>query len=166
MATAVLKTINLFVFSIFICFNIIESKVEHGFIELTSLNSERFVSKFSFSPGATGSMQITFKGMNKKFTKDGHHHDLIWSIFTEEEWSKYLQSIKDGSLCKDRIKLSKINKNFQINDDGEIEFQLHERFQPQDNSHYHYFLVSDCSLEFCKFIIFYFLLLNYSFLMD
>jgi hypothetical protein len=102
--------------------------------------------------------------MGKKFTQDGHKHELKWSVFTDDEWNKYLAAQKDGSLCKDRIALAKITKNFKVTSEGDIEFQVHEIFMPAQNSHYHYFLVSDCSLEFCKFI-FHVILFFFSFLM-
>ena len=139
-----------------------------GLISLTSLNCERYFTTFSFSSNG-GSLRASFKGKGKRYI-DGRPHDLVLGLFSDEDWPKYVAALKSGSLCAERMNLATNRKQMKIiqppsnnqpSDQG-FEFQIVEDFHPSTRSHYYYFVLSDCSLEFCELFIFHLSLVVFS----
>jgi hypothetical protein len=140
------------------------AKILLGQLQLTSNVCELFISKFSFSPRTIGHMSGTFGGHGKRFKADengGMRHRLELGIFGDDAWAKYLAAVRAGSLCSERMALATSRRELKPPEGGVAynkearklgkpvaEFAIDEVFVPRDKSHYYYFLVADCSLEF------------------
>jgi hypothetical protein len=146
-------------------FSSAEAKIENGVLQITSENCEHFITKFSFSSETLGMLTATFKGHDRTYL-DGQPHDLLLAIYNDGDWLRYQNALKTGSLCRDRVALATSTKKFTLNsgwfkpqekDEASgktpFEFSLSEIFHPLTRSQYHYFVLADCSLEFCTWLI-------------
>ena len=131
----------------------------NGQLQLTSDVTEQFLTKFSFSSDRPGRLEGSFGGHGKRFKNDGNgQHQLQLALFSDTAWPKYLEAAKKGSLCSERMQLATSKKVLKASGayDKEarkagrpvVEFSLSEEFTPQTRSHYYYFVLADCSLEF------------------
>jgi len=134
-------------------------QVEQGTLSLTSASTEAFITKFSFDIGNKANIEMKFTGHAARYLDD-HPHTLQLSVFNDEAWERYLAAQKAGSLCKDRM--SGATGKFLINkstgeraalkatskiEDGKFEFTVKESYELNERSHYFFFVLSDCSLE-------------------
>ena len=77
---------------------ICEAKVVEGTLQLDALNTERFVTKFSYSAYKPGKIVAQISSEEEYFDK--HRHELRILLFDEERWQKYLKLQAEGSLCR------------------------------------------------------------------
>ena len=138
-------------------------KIMTGQLQLTSAVTEQFMTKFAFSPSRKGHLSGSFGGHGKRFKGEpgtgSPRHKLELALFSDEAWPKYLEAVKKGSLCSERMELASSRRELgapkEAYDKAKrkagkpvAEFSLDEDFAPRERSHYYYFVLADCTLEF------------------
>ena len=120
-----------------------------GSISLNSDNTEKFISKFSFTANTSGKLEGTFTGHGVRFEDSGNNrHTLTLAIFDDVDHEKYLASLSKGSLCEERLKLATFTSILKSHTPSISEFAVDQVFKPKTNSHFYFFVLADCSLEF------------------
>ena len=101
-----------------------------------------------------------FGGHGKRFKGEpgtgSPRHKLELALFSDEAWPKYLEAVKKGSLCSERMELASSRRELgapkEAYDKAKrkagkpvAEFSLDEDFAPRERSHYYYFVLADCT---------------------
>ena len=76
-------------------------KVVHGEAQLGSVNTERYLTKFSATKGAELRLRATFDVGSGFWDKK---HSVELDVFTEAGFGTFKQKLDMGSLCDDRVK--------------------------------------------------------------
>jgi Rhodopsin-like GPCR transmembrane domain len=118
-------------------------KTTSGRFRLSGLNTEYVLGSFAVSPNKMGSLKVTFKSkepyqMNK---------DLFVRLYRDDKWGDY----QKAPSCTEKIPFSITNEQVtsrkkQNHYEAEVSMQLNNH--KDDQSHYFYFVITDCSLEF------------------
>jgi hypothetical protein len=124
------------------------AKYMSGSISLDSDNTEKFLTKFSFAADNQGRFQGTFNGHGERFEKSGPRHKLELGLFSDEAFLKYQLALKSGSLCSERMAFATSRSFLGARAPMGAEFAIDENIKPQASSHFYYFILADCSLEF------------------
>jgi len=120
-----------------------------GSISLDSDNTEKFLTKFSFSAANTGLLEAAFNGHGDRFEHAGGRlHKLTLGLFDDVAWEKYQGKVKAGSLCEERMAVATVTKRLTASAPRTAEYSLEEKFSSRSHSHFFYFVLADCSLEF------------------
>eukprot|EP00808_Paulinella_micropora_P015061 g23628.t1 len=128
-------------------------KVSEGVLHLDSDNCEQYMAKFGFSPGEQGKIEADFTVIKHKDAPaayfDQRPHSLMMLLFTENNFYTFQKMMKEGSLCKDRVKLASFNKPISPKDENRDTGRIHLDWDvwPRDETHYWYAMVADCWLE-------------------
>ena len=109
------------------------------------------MTKFSFSIDVDAKVKMSFGGHGTNYL-DGHQHQLMVAIYNDESWEAYLAAKKTGTLCSDRMKLASrrvpLRRYSDTTESGKFELSVDENFALAERSHYFFFVLSDCTLEF------------------
>ena len=141
---------------------LVAGKVIDGEMRLTSQETERFMSKFSFSPHVRSHVSGKFAAHNSNYF-DNHPHDLNLCLYDEEGWAKFLEVTRRGSLCVDRQRLAswstKIHPTYDrqkatearkqnlASADFTFSFDATLRPPATTRAHYWFAVLMDCYLE-------------------
>jgi len=129
--------------------NISLAKIMQGTITLDSDTTEAFVTRFSFGQEEKGHVTASFTGHGDRFgTADGQQHRLELEIFDDKAYKAYLESLKKGSLCDERMKAATTRRRLVKQPPSNAEFSIEYVFPTKFDTQFYYFVVSDCSLEF------------------
>jgi hypothetical protein len=119
------------------------AKVVSGEFKLSGLNTEQVLGSFAVSPNKLGHASITFTSedpyqMNK---------DLFVRLIKDDNWPAF----QKAPSCTDKVPFSTINE--KVSQERKHKTYEASIAMPLDNSkdgrsHYYYFVVTDCSLEF------------------
>lgn len=119
------------------------AKVVSGDFKLSGLNTEHILGSFAVSPNKVGHATITFS------SKDPYqmNKDLFVRLIRDDKWS----SFQKAPSCTDKVPFSSLNE--QVTQERKRKSYEAEIAMPLDNSrdtrsHYYYFVITDCSLEF------------------
>jgi hypothetical protein len=107
--------------------SVARAKVEQGTFSLTSLECEHFVSKFSYNSGDDARVSMQFGGHGSSYAHDGHPHNLMVAVYSDEAWEEYTKLMKSGSLCSDRMKVATQQyklKDFQPSSENDKRFEV------------------------------------------
>ena len=132
-----------------------------GTAHVTSLETEVFVDKFSFSKGAKGRISGNFTSDFTYF--DQRPHALEVALFSDESWAKYQGMLSKGSLCIERLRQASFRKSIgKAAGDVHVDAKSHgQRFGfsadigtdalfanvASKRAHFWYVVVADCMLE-------------------
>jgi hypothetical protein len=139
----------------------VDAKVIGGVAALDSMVTELFVAKFAFSSGAHGVISGDFNVSSQylaarpdwlKYGPNLDYRSLQVAVYNEDAWAKYQNAIVEGSLCTTRLGMAIFRTSVPMADqqEGETEdvrFNMDNTIKPEQNSHYWYCIVADCSLE-------------------
>ena len=130
------------------------AKVVDGAVQLSSLNTEQYLTKFSFSPQAQVRVNGSFHTDERDYL-DNHPHALTLCLFDDKAWPKFTDALKKGSLSKERQLMStwrtKVTPQTDQHAPGtqprhEFTFDEYPAF-PKWRAHYWFAVVMDCYLE-------------------
>eukprot|EP00670_Eutreptiella_braarudii_P006037 CAMPEP_0174286196 /NCGR_PEP_ID=MMETSP0809-20121228/10852_1 /TAXON_ID=73025 ORGANISM="Eutreptiella gymnastica-like, Strain CCMP1594" /NCGR_SAMPLE_ID=MMETSP0809 /ASSEMBLY_ACC=CAM_ASM_000658 /LENGTH=469 /DNA_ID=CAMNT_0015382173 /DNA_START=39 /DNA_END=1448 /DNA_ORIENTATION=+ len=131
------------------------SKVVSGLIELSSVYTESYISKFSFSHQTPGYIAGRFytTGGTKYF--DGQGHDLTFSLYDDEAWVRFHDAFQKGTLCLQRRAMATWTTRIQPakledahNPDHGEDFYFEVEVPTREHrAHYWYAVMMDCHLE-------------------
>eukprot|EP00937_MAST-01D_sp_MAST-1D-sp2_P001275 g1275.t1 len=124
-----------------------DAKVVEGSLQLSSEDTEQYITKFAFQEGASGTVEgkLTHEGVYL----DNHPHFLEFYLFTDTEWVEYRQMIEGGSLCKDRVRLPSHTVKIQASPDegGQHVMKFMTPVETPSRVRYYYAVIGDCYLE-------------------
>mmetsp|Transcript_5992 Transcript_5992/g.10373 ORF Transcript_5992/g.10373 Transcript_5992/m.10373 type:complete len:503 (+) Transcript_5992:280-1788(+) len=146
---------------------IVHAKHAEGTMALSSYVTEQYISKFSFSKGAVGTIQGNFSALGGE--KGGSYfdrrpHDLRILLLDDEAWPEYYEKSFTkhglGSLCVERLQLATWQQritpqmratyggNGRKFDSGEEPFfTMKVPHENRKRTHFWYAVVADCYLE-------------------
>ncbi|QDZ22959.1 hypothetical protein HOP50_09g55020 [Chloropicon primus] len=78
-----------------------EAKKVHGELQLSSINTERYLTKFAADGDAELKVRAKFEARGGFWEKK---HQVELDIFTEDGFRTFKQKLDKGSLCDDRVK--------------------------------------------------------------
>lgn len=120
-----------------------EGKTTSGKFKLSGLTTEYVLGSFAVSPNKMGLLKIVFK------SKEPYqmNQDLFVRLYRDDKWSDYQRA----PSCTDKIPFSIANEKViehkqKKHYEAEVSIQLNNH--KEDQSHYYYFVITDCSLEF------------------
>jgi hypothetical protein len=118
-------------------------KVVSGDFKLSGLNTEYVLGSFAVSPKKVGHATVTFT------SKDPYqmNKDLFVRLIRDDKWSSFLKA----PSCTEKVPFSILNE--KVSQERNRNAYKAEIVMPLDNSrhdrsHYFYFVITDCSLEF------------------
>jgi len=140
-----------------------EAKYVSGKASVTSLDTEVYVDKFSFSRGAKGVIKGTFSSGDSAYF-DQRPHSLEVALFSDEAWDRYHAMLDKGSLCIERLRQASFRKSIgrqAANDIDHARGTHGQRFGfsaevgtdalfanvAKQRAHFWYVVVADCMLE-------------------
>lgn len=156
---AIFTTLAVGLLALTVC---IDAKKVEGELTLDSATTEQYISKFSFSSGATGKIDGDFLVSRAYLeqrpawllrSRQIRFQSLQVAVYNQEAWDRYHTMIKEGSLCVERIQAATfqtlVPMSVPRNKGGEadVPFELGHEITPEENSHYWYIITADCSLE-------------------
>ena len=122
---------------------VVEGKATSGKFKLSGLDTEYVLGSFAVSPRKMGTLKVDFK------SKDNYdvNKDLFVRLYRDDKWSEF----KKAPSCTEKVPFSLINepvkmKRVKGHYEGEISMELNNH--KDDKTHYYYFVITDCSLEF------------------
>ena len=123
-------------------------KVVHGEAQLGSVNTERYLTKFSATKGAELRLRATFD-VGAGFWDKKHSVEL--DVFTEAGFGTFKQKLDRGSLCDDRVKHAykrevvapRLRSAGRRSDPVEVNLD----WTNDQKSQIFYLYVTDCALE-------------------
>jgi hypothetical protein len=120
-----------------------EGKTTSGKFRLSGLNTEFVLGSFAVSPNKMGWLKVVFK------SKEPYqlNKDLFVRLYRDDKWSDYHKA----PSCTEKIPFSITNEQVITHREkghyeAEVSMQLNNH--KDDQSHYYYFVITDCSLEF------------------
>mmetsp|Transcript_33091 Transcript_33091/g.36899 ORF Transcript_33091/g.36899 Transcript_33091/m.36899 type:complete len:488 (+) Transcript_33091:48-1511(+) len=121
----------------------VKGKAISGKVRLSGLDTEFVLGSFAVSPRKMGTLKVEFK------SKEDYdlNKDLNVRLFRDDKWPNY----QKAPSCTDKVPFSLINeqvtmKRVKGHYEGEISMELNNH--KDDQTHYYYFVITDCSLEF------------------
>lgn len=143
MGTSLMIRCSLIVLLLALLPTLCSAKVISGDFRLSGLNTEYVLGSFAISPKKVGHVSLTFTSdrpyqMNK---------DLFVRLIRDDNWPAF----QKAPSCTDKVPFSIINE--QVSQEHKHKTYQAEVAMPLDNSkddrsHYYYFVITDCSLEF------------------
>ena len=123
-------------------------KVVHGEAQLGSVNTERYLTKFSATKGAELRLRATFDVGSGFWDKK---HSVELDVFTEAGFGTFKQKLDRGSLCDDRVKHAykrevvapRLRSAGRRSDPVEVNLD----WTNDQKSQIFYLYVTDCALE-------------------
>jgi Rhodopsin-like GPCR transmembrane domain len=121
----------------------VEAKETSGKFRLSGLNTETILGSFAVSANKMGYMTVVFKSKEPYSL----NKDLKVSLFRDDKWPSY----RKAPSCTDKIPFSVgsepvMTKKVQGHYEAEVAMQLDNLAFKE--THYFYFVITDCSLEF------------------
>lgn len=126
-------------------------KITDGQVRLSSQDTEKYLTKFSFSPRVQGSINITFHVTERDYF-DRHQHLLTLCLYSDADWPKFRKAMDKGSLCAERQKLATWSAKVQP-EQASPQSSRHDwsyagkLSAPKGRAHYWYAVLMDCYLE-------------------
>mmetsp|Transcript_13829 Transcript_13829/g.32302 ORF Transcript_13829/g.32302 Transcript_13829/m.32302 type:complete len:485 (+) Transcript_13829:93-1547(+) len=123
--------------------DIAEAKTTSGKFHLSGLDTEYVLGSFAVSARKMGTLKVEFK--SKEPYDD--NKDLFVRLFRDDKWSDY----KKAPSCTEKLPHSVRNEHVRLKRvkghyEGEIAMELNNH--KEDDAHYYYFVITDCSLEY------------------
>ena len=120
-----------------------ESKSTSGKFRLSGIDTEFVLGSFAVSPRKMGTLKVEFKS---KENYDANK-ELFVRLYRDDKWSEFKKAPSctekvPFSLTNEQVTLKRKKKHFE----GEIAMELNNH--KDDQTHYYYFVVTDCSLEY------------------
>lgn len=126
-------------------------KISDGQVHLSSQDTEKYLTKFSFSPREEGHINITFHVTERDYF-DRHQHLLTLCLYSDADWPKFRKAMDKGSLCAERQKLATWSAKVQP-EQAHAQASRHDwsyagkLSAPKGRAHYWYAVLMDCYLE-------------------
>ena len=127
------------------------AKVLDGQLQLSSLDTEKYLTKFAFSPRVPSYINMTFHVAEREYF-DRHQHLLTLCLYSDTDWPKFRSAIQKGSLCVERQKLAtwsaKVQPEQTLARPSRHDWSWSgELTTPKGRAHYWYAVLMDCYLE-------------------
>ena len=126
------------------------AKQVSGSLNLNSMDTEQYMTKFSFTAGASGTVKgrLSHEGVYL----DGHPHFLQFYLFNDEAWEQYRKMQEAGSLCRDRVQLATHKQDIKAmpdpkDADGHHYMEFFTPVETPETVRYYYAVIGDCYLE-------------------
>jgi len=126
-----------------ITFIAVEAKTTSGKFRLSGLDTEYVLGSFAVSPRKMGTLKIEFKSKEPYAL----NKDLFVRLFRDDKWDDY----KKAPSCTEKVPFSLINEHVEtrkVKGHYEAEIAMELNNHKDDKTHYYYFVITDCSLEF------------------
>eukprot|EP00545_Synedropsis_sp_CCMP1620_P002627 CAMPEP_0119009404 /NCGR_PEP_ID=MMETSP1176-20130426/4339_1 /TAXON_ID=265551 /ORGANISM="Synedropsis recta cf, Strain CCMP1620" /LENGTH=509 /DNA_ID=CAMNT_0006961913 /DNA_START=70 /DNA_END=1599 /DNA_ORIENTATION=+ len=122
------------------------ARKKSGDFVLSGVNSEHVLGSFALSPHARGWFDLTLSS-EKMYDNE---QNLKLQFFTDENWSQFLKA----TTCDEKVKLAKLSTRLSFDYvrpptnlwKSAVTDALHQ--EKEDRTHYWYFVITDCSLEY------------------
>lgn len=129
--------------------NQVAAKMVHGEIQLGSVNTERYLTKFAADKGAELKVEAVFVALQSFWEK---RHSVELDIFTEEGFKTFKTKLDKGSLCDDRVKHAhkRIPVAPRLRSDvkpSRPRVEVNIDWTNEGGSQIFYLYVTDCALE-------------------
>jgi hypothetical protein len=129
----------------FISIGHVEAKMVNGEAQLSSIDTELYLTKFAADKGAQMQLGINMR-VPQSFLSAGKHKLRI-DVFTEEGFGTFKTMLAKGSLCDDRAKNAFTSIPVEVNH-GRDGFILQQELTNEGKAQVFYLYLTDCALEF------------------